>query len=87
MYMMFINHMQTQTSFKIFVIHSFVVSMPSGWVFIMFCILLRLTEGVGSAMFATSLYAQLPELFPHSVGTMTVCTYTNSSDIYTHVII
>ena len=54
-------------------VRSFVVSMPSGWVFIMFCILLRLTEGVGSAMFATSLYAQLPELFPHSVGTMSVC--------------
>ena len=57
----------------LFCLYSFVTAMPSGWMFVMFSTLLRLTEGVGSAMFSTSVYAQLPELFPQSVGTMTVC--------------
>ena len=57
---------------------SFVASMPSGWVFIMFCILLRLTEGTGSAMFVTSVLTLLPGLFPDSAGTVVVCLYKYS---------
>jgi len=50
--------------------------MPSGWVFILFCVLLRMTEGVGSAMFFTSAFALLPELFPKHVATVMVRVYS-----------
>ncbi len=40
--------------------------------FIFFCILLRITEGIGSAMFSTATFTVLPILFPNSVGTVVV---------------
>ena len=46
--------------------------MSSGWIFVTFCVLLRMVEGVGSAMFITAAFTLLPLLFPNSVGTMTV---------------
>jgi len=61
---------------KYFSVHTprFTSLMPSGWVFILFCVLLRMTEGVGSAMLTTAAFALLPELFPNHVGTLMVCT-------------
>ena len=47
--------------------------MPSGWIFIVFCVLLSMTQGVGSAMFTTAAYALLVELFPNNVSTVMVC--------------
>jgi len=46
--------------------------MPSGWIFILFGVLLRMMEGVGFAMFDTATYALLAELFPNNVATVTV---------------
>ena len=47
--------------------------LSSGWMFITFCVLLRVTEGVGTAMFVTATFTILPVLFPKSVGTIMVC--------------
>ena len=38
------------------------------------CILLKLTEGVGSALFLTGGLAIAPQYYPKSVGTVTVGT-------------
>ena len=46
--------------------------LPSGWVFIIMCIVLRLIEGVGSALFMTGALAIVPQLYPDSVGRVTV---------------
>ncbi|XP_064392257.1 MFS-type transporter SLC18B1-like isoform X2 [Halichondria panicea] len=43
--------------------------ISSGWMFATLCIILRMTEGVGSAMFFTACYALIPELFPNHIGT------------------
>ena len=46
--------------------------MPSGWIFALFGILLRMTEGVGLAMFITASFTLLPELYPTRVGLVKV---------------
>ena len=46
--------------------------MPSGAVFLVFGILLRMTEGVGWAMYTTTTLSLLAQLFPAHVGTLTV---------------
>ena len=46
--------------------------MPSGWIFAFFGILLRMTEGVGLAMFITASFTLLPELYPTRVGLVKV---------------
>ena len=56
---------------------SFTAMMPSGWVFILFCILLRMTEGVGSAMLSTAAFSLLPELFPNHLATVMVLVPPN----------
>lgn len=63
----------------------FLENMPYGWVFIMFAVLLRMTEGVGSSMTFTAIYTLLPELFPTRVGLLTVIAYAclTSSNTYT----
>ena len=50
----------------------FLVDMPSGLVFIIFAILLRMTEGVGWSMCTTTTFSLLAQLFPTRVGTVTV---------------
>ena len=50
----------------------FVDQLPSNWVFVLYCVLLRMTEGVGSAMFVTATFTVLPVLFPKSVATIMV---------------
>ena len=66
----------------------FLVDMPYGWVFIMFAVLLRMTEGLGSSMAFTAIYTLLPELYPTRVGLVTVHTHAClvSSDTYVHVV-
>jgi MFS family permease len=54
-----------------FVLLGFLQDMPYGWVFITFAVLLRMTEGVGSALSFTAIYTLLPELFPNRVGLVT----------------
>lgn len=50
--------------------------------FLVFCLLLRITEGVGSAMFFTAVYALLPDTFPDNVGTLMVgWQYTGTDPI------
>ena len=50
----------------------FMPMVPSGWIFIILCILLRMAEGVGSALFGTALITLIPILYPKSVGTLVV---------------
>lgn len=52
--------------------YRFVSELPSGWIFILFCVLLRMTEGVGSAMLFTAVFTLLPEYYPSKVGTIMV---------------
>ena len=52
--------------------YRFLVDMPSGWVFITFAILMRMTEGVGWSMCTTTTFSLLAQLFPTHVGTVTV---------------
>ena len=51
---------------------SFVTAIPSTWGFILACILLRVAEGAGTAMFCTATYSSLPKLFPNSVSFLMV---------------
>ena len=46
--------------------------MPSAALFVVYGILLRVTEGVGWAMSSTTTFALIPVLFPSHVGTLTV---------------
>ena len=46
--------------------------IPSVWGFILFCLLLRVLEGVGVAMFTTATFATFAKFFPDSVGTLMV---------------
>lgn len=48
---------------------AFVVFIPIDWLFILVSFLLRLIEGIGTAMFLTSTFTTIPNLFPNSVGT------------------
>ena len=52
--------------------YRFVAELPSGWVFILFCVLLRMTEGVGSAMYFTATFTLVPEFYPTKVSTVMV---------------
>ena len=49
--------------------------MSAGAVFIVFGIVLRMTEGVGWAMVKTTSLALLPYLFPSNIGMLTVSLY------------
>ena len=46
--------------------------MPSGTVFIVFAVLIRMIEGVGWAMTVATTFAFLPILYPSRVATLTV---------------
>ena len=54
----------------------FLIDMPSGWVFITSAILMRLAEGAGWAMYQTSAFTLLAQLFPNRVATATVCEHS-----------
>ena len=47
--------------------------LPSGWIFITLCIILRSAEGIGTALFITAFFTLVSILYPHSVGTLMVC--------------
>ena len=47
------------------------MDMPAGVVFLVFAILLRMTEGLGWAMFTTTTFSLLAQLFPTRIGTLT----------------
>ena len=51
--------------------------VPVNWVFILICVILRLLEGVGTALVGTSIFSALPYFFPKSVGTLMVCDIAN----------
>ncbi len=46
--------------------------LSPGWMFIVYCVLLRMTEGVGSALYMTSTFTILPILYPTQIGMITV---------------
>ena len=50
----------------------FLAYMPSSTSFVVYGILLRVTEGVGWAMTNTTTFTLIPVLFPSRVGTLTV---------------
>ena len=50
----------------------FVPQMPSSALFIAFSLLLRMVEGVGTAMYSTASYTLLTQLFPDKKGTIVV---------------
>lgn len=50
----------------------FVLRIPWTWVFIVACVLLRIAEGAGTAMFYTGTFATFPKLFPKSVSLLMV---------------
>ena len=56
--------------------------MPAGAVFIVFGIVLRMTEGVGWAMVKTTSLALLPYLFPSNIGMLTVSLYEVATSCY-----
>ena len=59
--------------------------MPSGLVFIILAVLLRMTEGVGWAMFTTSMLSTLAQLFPTHVALMSVWKLYYSSYIFSKI--
>ena len=50
----------------------FVLEIPSTWGFILTCMLLRIAEGVGTALFFTGTFSTFPKLFPNSVSLLMV---------------
>ena len=52
--------------------HRFVTLLPAGWIFIVFAIILRLAEGVGTALATTPTLALIPGLYPERVSTVMV---------------
>jgi hypothetical protein len=58
----------------------FVAELPSGWVFILFCVLLRMTEGVGSAMYFTAAFTLVPQFYPTRVSTVMVGELHNTTN-------
>ena len=64
-------------SFVVFFVCSFVYLLSPGLEFITFCVVLRLVQGTGSALFSTATFTLLPELFPNALGTITVRTATS----------
>ena len=55
--------------------------MPSATLFVVYGVLLRLTEGVGWAMSNTTTLAFIPVLFPSHVGKLTV-SLKGSKEMY-----
>ena len=56
----------------VYAYYRFVDLLPANWVFVVICIVLRMTEGIGSAMFITAAFTVAPLLFPNSVATIVV---------------
>ncbi len=52
----------------------FVDLLPANWVFVVICVLLRIVEGIGTALLFTVTFTVLPILFPNSVATLMVHT-------------
>ena len=48
------------------------IYLPSGWPFIVMCIVLRFIEGVGNALFNTAGNTLIIQLFPESIGLLAV---------------
>ena len=51
---------------------SFLIDMYSRFEFILFSVLLRVVEGIGSAGYATALFTMATVLYPKSTGTVIV---------------
>ena len=50
----------------------FVNLIPNEWSFVLSCIVLRLLEGLGTAVLNTAIFSTFPKLFPKSVATLVV---------------
>ena len=60
----------------------FVSEMPTTTLFIAFSLVLRMVEGIGTAMYSTASYTLLTQLYPNKKGTIVVsqeCMTTSSS--------
>ncbi len=57
-----------------FISSRFVDLLPANWVFIVVCVLLKVIEGIGTALFFTVTFTVLLVLFPNSVATLMVHT-------------
>lgn len=53
----------------------FVLLIPSTWGFVVVATSLRLTCGVGAAMFVTASFALIPQLFPKHISTLMVSAW------------
>ena len=53
-------------------LHRLVTLLPTTWAFIAVCSVLRLVEGIGTAMFNIALFSTLPKFFPKSVTRLVV---------------
>lgn len=53
-------------------IYRYLEDMPSGWIFIVSAILMRITEGIGWSMCTTITFSLLTQMFPNHVGTAVV---------------
>ena len=51
---------------------SFLVDMSSSFEFILFSVLLRVVEGIGSAGYSTALFTMATVMYPDSTGTVIV---------------
>ena len=47
--------------------------VSAAWAFIAICTVLRVLEGVGSALLFTAIFSTFAQLFPKSVSTLVVC--------------
>lgn len=52
--------------------YRFLEDIPSGWIFIVSAILMRITEGIGWSMCTTITFSLLTQMFPNHVGTAVV---------------
>ena len=62
--------------------HRFVTLLPAGWIFVVFAIFLRLSEGVGTALATTPTLALIPGLYPERVSTVMVSQVLMNTHIY-----
>ena len=44
------------------------IYLPFGWPYLVVCLVLRFTEGVGTALYSTAAYTLVNKLYPESVG-------------------
>ena len=74
------THTHTHTHIR------FVSLMPSPATFMAFSFLLRMVEGIGTAMYATASYTQLTTFYPEKKATIVVSCTLNYYETFLHLL-